>query len=414
MTDLLNYPSLNLCGDVIDLYPDNTTYSSAVWLTSHNSFVNIDDGWELHPQQKMNVADQFEYGVRSFMIDVHENKNGLVLQHGHTAILSGATHSSKTSNSYLVDFLGVIKKLLDTNDQDIITLHIENYASNTAVKKELDKAGLSQYLLTTNPNHNELLLLTMRSSNQRLVVFSDEIDRVIGIHQVTLLKETTYDLGKNIECDDRQERRATFSDKSIKLFLLNHFYSEACVHDCAGVPSHIASKDCSVVNSYTAILYRVKMCLSHGNFPNFIAVDFVEKGDFGGAKALVIELNRKSKDSLLSGITPTSSTKNTVPVESGVNMAIHFIGVPLMPTMVPLALDMLFNDCRDMLTLKYLMKYAKYFAIFTGAQVCNYFIKSSVGHIVIYSVLSFAISLSNYRNQIPRFLHSKRTSRYNV
>lgn len=53
---------------------DNRYYNHICWLTSHNSFAYKDDSFSstlLHPNQEKNIQEQLLYGVRSFMIDLH-------------------------------------------------------------------------------------------------------------------------------------------------------------------------------------------------------------------------------------------------------------------------------------------------------------------------------------------------------
>jgi hypothetical protein len=72
-----------------------------------------------------------------------------------------------------------------------------------------------------------------------------------------------------------------------QLFLMNHFHQSSMV-----VPGFTNTYE--TINSYAAILNRTLECeKQQKRWPNFIAVDFVEEGENGGAKQVVWEINTK-------------------------------------------------------------------------------------------------------------------------
>jgi hypothetical protein len=82
---------------------------------------------------------------------------------------------------------------------------------------------------------------------------------------------------------------------------MNHFYSFSPL------------KNYEKVNSFEAIMKRAWQCFKDRKiWPNFVAVDFVEIGEAGGAKAAVIKLNQKlnseSKNNLKSATSASSSS----------------------------------------------------------------------------------------------------------
>jgi hypothetical protein len=300
------------------LYLNDAVYSDSTWLTSHNSFVTVDEGWSYHPQQKLNLTSQFHYGVRSFMIDIYKDANQkLIIQHGINFTLplmnpfgiKGLNFG--TNPMFVANYFQEIANLLHNNKEAIITLHVESYVSSVELYSALDATGLTKYLLKENPNDKSLNLGEMRNKNERLVIFSDygaghaesrdfgfddkkKNPFLKGINYVDQYKETEFNLGQFHECEARKDFRAKFNNTSVNLFLLNHFYAKSCAHnyDYSGAASKIVKEPCDLVNSYKKIMERVKKCIQTDNlFPNFVAVDFVEKGDFSGAREVVRTMN---------------------------------------------------------------------------------------------------------------------------
>lgn len=288
-----------------EIYENSLLYSDSCWLTAHNAFTY---DWKIYSQQDMNLIESFEYGVRSFMLDLHhfDKINNAALCH-QSCTLSygqklGEPEKAETWFKNLYD-------ILNSNTNDIVTLHLETYIPSESVYKILTATNLSSYLLKSkNPNDPSLTLGQMREKDERLVVFSDygagHADKrnftnfqdpsnkfLPGIFYTTHYKETQYDLYHYRNCEMREDFRAAHDDIYIKLFTFNHFYA----FSKQGWPHE-------TTNSYENINKRVGICLAQGLKPNFIAVNFVELGYNGGAKQVVHDLVkgkiRREKDEL--------------------------------------------------------------------------------------------------------------------
>lgn len=280
---------------LVQAYSDATVYYDAVWLTTHNAFSNQEDGWA-YAQQSMNLEHMFLHGVRSFMIDIYEHNSNLYLCHGGCGapmIFQKTNHQPDTLEKLLLN----IHKLLNENLQDIITLHIESYASGKDVLQAIEKSGLLDNLLKgKNPNDDSLTLGWMRKNDERLVVFSDyayerklndnsvynKMGRYKGIFPTLNYKETQYSLDDYRGCEMRLDFRAQPNDPNTHLFVFNHFSPFS------------ALKDYNIINKYTSIMKRVELCLSSQLHPNFIAVDYFEQGECSNcvsSKQVVLTLN---------------------------------------------------------------------------------------------------------------------------
>ncbi|MBH1988681.1 MAG: hypothetical protein I8H75_02935 [Myxococcaceae bacterium] len=277
-------------------YPDQLPYSSAIFLASHNSFVAKNEGY-LYAQQTMSLEQQYDYGVRSFMLDLHwysssEAEQYVALCHGRCmAFPSGVTSLSPPTR--LQDYFHRVAHLLERNSYDIITLHLESYTGEKGqsyLAEALRESGLENYLLPReiDPNDVTLTLGRMRQHNHRLVIFSDNSHELV--HHVRELRETRYSLGEAPECQMRLNEGR--DEKKIKnLFLFNHFYK---------LSTELNGKKYSDINNYQAMMDRIDLCFAQeGIYPNFITVDFVEKGDYGGARELVLKLQQDKQQECL-------------------------------------------------------------------------------------------------------------------
>ena len=136
------------------LYSDELVYSDCCWLTSHNAYTY---DWKVYSQQHLNIGESFNYGVRSFMLDLHDYQNTVAL-----------CHDSCTTTYYLQKpgapleaevLFKEIYNLLEVNKLDIITLYLESYVPRLSIDKVIKASGLDLFLLKSkNPNEFDSLL----------------------------------------------------------------------------------------------------------------------------------------------------------------------------------------------------------------------------------------------------------------
>ena len=148
--------SKNLC---------NKRYNEVAYLTTHNAFNSKQDRF-LFPNQKSNIIEQLNNGVRGLMIDVYDDNGSTVVYHAYKFL------GHKPLSIYLND----IKYFLDNNPNEIITIILETYTSSNAIENEITQVGLLKYLHTQDVNSLWPKLQTMIDSNKRLVILSDKND----------------------------------------------------------------------------------------------------------------------------------------------------------------------------------------------------------------------------------------------
>ncbi len=301
---------------LLNTYTNARKYNEVCWLTSHNAFANAMDGW-IFCQQYLDLDGQYAFGVRSFMVDLHwyepnpQEKPYIALcheprkRHDFACPYSAAATAFKKPLAFK-DLLYKIKGWLEADEKEIITLHLENRLGTpegpAAIRSLLEEVGLIDYLFHKNEFkkvhtgpikiYEWPTLGEMRNTKRRLVIFSDEKkDRMIS---VASHRETEYNLSQYEKCELRTDGRGQENEP---LFILNHFHMWTSGNAVVcNLRENIkkAIRFFANINSYDKIMNRVDECRQQERIlPNFIAVDFVEIGDQGGARRVVTELNER-------------------------------------------------------------------------------------------------------------------------
>lgn len=359
---------------VADTYPDSMLYRDAVFLTAHNAFANTEDGWKVS-QQSFNITNLFDYGARSFAIDLHYHQGEISLCHE----IKGQTDPTKSCSLskalrgfkdpvMLEDWLTDCKLILEKAPKDIVTLHLESYVPAHEVKILFDKVDITKYLLKQDPNQ-AITLGEMRKQDTRLVVFSDYAYNryssiVNGIFPTKLYKETKFDINNIKEtdaCEFRRDYRAHYENKNIYLSVFNHF------------PSFSTTKNYDDdVNNYGFIISHLERCILKLNrVPNFLMLDFIEVGrgfSNKGALDLIIKLNHLNISNV--------NLINQLPLQGSVMSAID--------SQTPLQ----GNEVRDVL----IGAVQSIISILKKSEICEMFVLSAVD----YSMYSYHQKLSNF------------------
>lgn len=279
-------------------------FVNSSWIVAHNSFSNKEDGW-FYAQQSYNLTSLFEKGVRGFMMDIHYNNNEISLCHelspkrnpSDECFATKAGLGFVSSIVKLESFLISLYSLIVKNPNEIIILFLECYVPVQEVKNLFVKTNLSQFILTINPNNPDLTIGEILRNKTPLIIFTDyaygKQYLLDGFFHTKYYKESKYNLAEYRGCEDRNEWSRTkynekqFQDQEINLFLLNHFYKTSFNFILNANTYHN-------INSYHAIKERGAQCQKEFSlFPNFIAIDYVEEGNWGGVIAYINEQNYK-------------------------------------------------------------------------------------------------------------------------
>ena len=232
----------------------NKRYNEVAYLTTHNAFNSKQDRY-LFPNQKSNIAEQLNNGVRGLMIDVYDDNGSTVVYHAYKFL------GSQLLSVYLND----IKYFLDNNPNEILTIILETYTSSNAIENEINKAGLLKYLHTQDVNSLWPKLQTMIDSNKRLVILSDKND--------ANEKQNWYHYMWNFAVENKYgEINYEFNrgNPENNLFIFNHFITSLTGN----------KENANKVNSFKYLMNHITNCKDLKNkFPNFITVDFYEIGE---------------------------------------------------------------------------------------------------------------------------------------
>lgn len=255
-------------------------FDQYTWVSTHNAF----NTWGPFPNQGKTLSQQLLDGVRGLSLDLYEYKGRVRVCHG-SCFLGGETLSTHLSHE-IIPFL-----LADR--EAIVTLHLEDYVSASALRAELARVP-NPARLTFDPDSWNTpgwpTLRQMIEANQRLLIFDLEAGNAGryalpgGVATIMSARggttENFWELGKTIATHDTscvsrwsetlERGQVQFAGKQWpRLFVMNHFHA-------VGEPMHSKTD-----NRYDKLMERVyESCApTAGGPPNYIVIDHYQHGD---------------------------------------------------------------------------------------------------------------------------------------
>ena len=241
-------------------------YDEVCYATTHNAMSNSDEGWLL-PNQTHGLSRQLSDGIRAFMLDVHDKEGKPYLCHSRFFL------GSRPLKAGLAELTAYLKK----NPREVLTIIFESYVRPKALEGAFRESGLLPYAHSQRKGKPWPRLAEMVASGRRLVVFTDRGGGELPwLHRVwDFCWETHFSARRREDLACAKNRGSSKNS----LFIFNHFLTRPVA----------STKLADEVNHNPFLKKRVEECRkASGRLPNFITVDFYERGD---AIEVVDELN---------------------------------------------------------------------------------------------------------------------------
>lgn len=268
-------------------------YNEVCYLTSHNSYAAKNHGY-YYAQQTLTLEEQLTLGVRGFMLDTWlDRSKNVVLCHGGESITRLICMGKAPSR--LSTALEPLKRFLEENPQEVLTIFLENYVKDQELLDGAFKAaGLQHFILhpeSWDPHDGWPTLAWMQKENKRLVIFNALEQTSLAFHQWEHVVENQWGtLHPRKASKERKESRA-WRKKKRHLYVINYFpwfrftfgdpYLEINTKGLERCMKHIIN---GLDDDYC----------TH-RFPNFLSIDYVDKGD---AMKHINSMNAHTEDEL--------------------------------------------------------------------------------------------------------------------
>ncbi|MDC0717077.1 hypothetical protein [Nannocystis bainbridge] len=235
-------------------------YDEVAYPCTHNSYSAQEAGFTpLVANQRRTVAAQLGDGVRALMLDVH-------LDEGETALCHGVCSYGRTPH---VEVLADIAAFLDEHPREVVTILYEDSADTADILADFAALGLEDRLFVYEGGPFPTLA-EMIAADTRLVVTAEQGGPPPAWYHH--LWDLAWDTPYSYMSPDAFSCALNRGSADNPLFLVNHW-----VNSVLDLPLEM---NAIAVNTYEVLHARVVECMqASGDFPNFVAVDYYERGD---------------------------------------------------------------------------------------------------------------------------------------
>jgi len=282
-------------------------YDEVAFPATHNSMAAADEGW-FFPEQPDGIIAQLDHGIRVLLIDSWygrlTNRPGVVTTagpardaavaeatatFGEAAVQSalrlrgavGLTPQGPTE-AYLCHALcelGSTKWLpnleevadwLETNPREVVTLFVQDQVSPADTAELIEQAGLLRYVYTPLAKDEWPTLGQMVESGKRLVVLMEAHGGGTAYPWLLQGFDWVQDTPFLFRSPDQFSCAENRGGPEAPLFLVNHWITDKAQE----------VTNAETVNARDVLLPRLEQCRAErGLLPNFVAVDFYDRGD---------------------------------------------------------------------------------------------------------------------------------------
>lgn len=307
-------------------------YNEWTFLTAHNAYANKKSGWA-YRQQNLGITALLNIGVRGLMLDIYNYDNQVYLCHGNcstaaTMAQKGIISGIKSLFGYrpeyqtLAQVLSEIQQWIekDQNKDEIVTIFLENYVNDSLLQGVLFMSSIRELIYTPKNlaefrerpgTSNWPTIQELCDLRKRIIVFNENKDKNNKLaadmaqeahffytfdHIIESQYEKTKDDQGAIDLSQICLQRAESRDSTSENRSLYHF-------NFFSTPSQ--ESDAELNNRYDSLMYAIIACfrinrdpkiyVCQGKKPNFLALDFVDKGD---GKKVVDYLNKATLSDL--------------------------------------------------------------------------------------------------------------------
>lgn len=292
-------------------------FDEVAYAAAHNAMsVLTEPGWYL-AEQTDPIPVQLDQGVRALLVDVWPGRAGASSgartaagAHAEALAIADETLGPEVVAAALriadsvagpavgperrflchglcetgsTDFVGALQGIrgwLATHPNEVVTLFIEDYVAGELIAEDIATAGLLPFVATPPaPGDPWPTLGEMIASGERLVVMLENGDGGERYPWLVNGFEHTQDTPYTFPSVDDFSCEPNRGPDDASLFLVNHWL--------ANFTSLVS--DAELVNGRGILLGRMEQCRDErGQIPNFVAVNYVDRGDLFG---VVDELN---------------------------------------------------------------------------------------------------------------------------
>jgi len=287
-------------------------YGTVTYVGTHDSYaVGVGN---LAVNQDHDITTQLNDGIRMLQVQAHLENGVIKLCHTSCSLYDGGS---------LEDYLKTVKKWLDTNTNEVLSLLIVNINNAPASQYDTVFKAAGVDTLSFAPSSSPLqasswpTLGSMIDSGKRLVTFLDnKADPTVApylIDEFSNIWETAFNVVDPTLFNCSVDR--TQGDTATQMYLINHFLDRLVLNQ--PVPDIAKANLTNAATGPGSLRAHVDTCVAvNTRAPNFLLVDFYEYGG-GSVFQVAADINKVTYAPTSPIATPLSTSSSSPTGSSG-------------------------------------------------------------------------------------------------